>query len=367
MQIIKELAEDFFSRQLFVASLKNIKFLAVINPVVTPEVVVQLGFKVSDDGLISVDAVFTDGETVFSKGCVRLDCGAPTNDGQGIRHCEERSNPEEKERWIASCVVMPTYNKASTLKTVIDSVLQQTPNLIVVNDGSTDATAQILDNYRNRISIVEYPHNRGKGYALKCGFDKAEQLGFKDVITLDSDGQHFASEIVKFAQAAVKQPNTLFVGQRTTEGEDMPAGNSFANKFSNFWFMVQTAYKLKDTQNGFRLYPLAAMKGLRPLSSRYEAELEILVRAAWRGIKIAPIPTRVYYPPKNERITHFRPGKDFFRISVLNTMLTLIAVVYGYPSMFYNHVKINVVKLFAFTIHNVVKLFTFDKLMSKKT
>jgi hypothetical protein len=114
----------------------------------------------------------------------------------------------------------------------------------------------------------------------------------------------------------------------------MPAKNSFANKFSNFWFTVQTAYRLRDTQNGFRLYPLSAMKGLHPLSSRYEAELEMLVRAAWKGIRIIPVPTLVYYPLEGERISHFRPGMDFFRISVLNTLLTLLAIVYGYPSMF---------------------------------
>jgi hypothetical protein len=79
------------------------------------------------------------------------------------------------------------------------------------------------------------------------------------------------------------------------------------------------------------------MNGLRPMSSRYEAELEMLVRAAWKGIRILPVPTRVYYPPEGERVTHFRPGKDFFRISALNTLLTLLAIVYGYPSLFFHY------------------------------
>ena len=231
------------------------------------------------------------------------------------------------------CVVVPTYNNEKTLGSVINDILKYTSNVIVVNDGSTDGTAEILKNFSGSICVVSYMPNRGKGFALKSGFDEAEKYGYKSAITIDSDGQHFASEIERFVEYAERFPDALLLGQRTAEG-DMPAKNSFANKFSNFWFAVQTAYRFSDTQNGFRLYPLSAMKRLRPVSSRYEAELEMLVRSAWKGIKIKPIPTRVYYPPEGERVTHFRPGRDFFRISVLNTLFTLLAIVYGYPSIF---------------------------------
>ena len=233
------------------------------------------------------------------------------------------------------CVVVPTYNNQKTLAGVINDILKYTSNVIVVNDGSTDNTADILNDFSKDIRVVSYMPNRGKGYALKRGFDEAEKCGYRGAVTVDSDGQHFASEIERFVEYAEKYPDALLLGQRTTEG-NMPTKNSFANKFSNFWFAVQTAYRFSDTQNGFRLYPLSAMKGLRPVSSRYEAELEILVRSAWRGIKIAPVSTRVYYPPEGERVTHFRPGKDFFRISVLNTLFTLLAIVYGYPSMLFH-------------------------------
>ena len=232
------------------------------------------------------------------------------------------------------CVVVPTYNNQKTIANVLNDILQFSTSIIVVNDGSTDHTGEILAGYNGCIEVVSYMPNRGKGYALKTGFDRAEALGYKNVITIDSDGQHIASEIRFFVDFAEKYPEALLLGQRTSEGE-MPAKNNFANKFSNFWFTVHTANRLNDTQNGFRLYPLSAMKGLRPLTTRYEAELELLVRSAWKGIRIIPVPTRVYYPPEGERVTHFRPGKDFFRISVLNTFLTLLAIVYGYPSLFF--------------------------------
>jgi glycosyltransferase involved in cell wall biosynthesis len=233
------------------------------------------------------------------------------------------------------CVVIPTYNNRKTLAGVIRDVLQYTPDVIVVNDGSTDDTAEILNSFAGKIRVVSYAPNRGKGYALKCGFDRAEELGYRGAVTIDSDGQHSAADVETFVACAETYPGAFLVGRRTIEG-DMPAKNSFANKFSNFWFTVQTAYRLDDTQNGFRLYPLAAMKGLRAVSSRYEAELEMLVRSAWKGIRLIPVPAHVYYPPDGERVTHFRPWRDFFRISVLNTLFTFLAVVYGYPSMFFH-------------------------------
>jgi len=246
---------------------------------------------------------------------------------------------QQRMEALRVCVVIPTYHNQKTLPDVLNDILQYTSSVIVVNDGSTDQTEEILQRYAGRIEVVSYVPNRGKGYALKTGFDRAEQSGYKNVITIDSDGQHFASDIKHFVDYAADYPNAVLLGQRTTEGA-MPAKNTFANRFSNFWFTVQTANRLKDTQNGFRLYPLSAMNGMRPLTSRYEAELEMLVRLAWKGFRIIPVPTRIYYPPEGERVTHFRPGKDFFRISVLNTLLTLLAIVYGYPSLFF-HFLIN--------------------------
>jgi len=256
----------------------------------------------------------------------------------------ETADIQEMMRHLRLCVVVPTYNNRGTLEAVVEAILAYSPMLIVVDDGSTDETKAVLaeiagrDEYKGRIEVIESAPNRGKGYSLGLGFDKAEELGYKGAITMDSDGQHYASDITKFVDVAADYQGYMLIGQRSTEG-DMPMKNTFANKFSNFWFTVHTGRRLSDTQNGFRLYPLAEMRGLRPLSSRYEAELEMLVRSAWRGIRIMPVPVRVYYPPENERVTHFRPGKDFFRISVLNTLFTLLAVVYGYPSMLYHYLR----------------------------
>jgi hypothetical protein len=121
------------------------------------------------------------------------------------------------------------------------------------------------------------------------------------------------------------------VGSRLLRQQNMPNGNTFANKFSNFWFRLQTGINMPDTQSGFRLYPLNRISRISFITNRYEAELEFLVRSAWRGINVCDVPISVYYPPPEKRISHFRPYRDFFRISVLNTIFTIIAFVYAYP------------------------------------
>jgi len=172
---------------------------------------------------------------------------------------------------------------------------------------------------------VNHPENRGKGKALKTGFQEAKRLGYKYVITLDADGQHFPEDIPVLL--AEKGDNTLVVGSRSVRGID--GHSSFANRFSNFWFRLYTTVNLPDTQTGYRLYPLERLPWLGLLSARYEAELTLLVFSAWKGLELKPVPVRVSYP--EDRVSHFRPFRDFARISLLNTLLLFIAIVYGYP------------------------------------
>ena len=228
------------------------------------------------------------------------------------------------------CVIIPTFNNVGTIRDVIKDTLNECYDVIVVNDGSTDQTSEILHSI-DGITIVEYDNNRGKGYALKCGFKRALEMGFAYAITIDSDGQHYPSDIMHFLKANQEYPGALIIGSRQLDGVERSKGSSFANKFSNFWFYIQTGRKLSDTQTGYRLYPLKKLYGMNLLTSRYEAELELLVLASWHGVKLIPIDINVYYPPREQRVSHFRPGKDFVRISILNTLLCFLAVVYGLP------------------------------------
>jgi glycosyltransferase involved in cell wall biosynthesis len=231
------------------------------------------------------------------------------------------------------CIIIPAYNCERTIGIVLESVLQYTPDVVVINDGSTDNTATVLSSFGDRIILISYTKNRGKGYALKLGFNEAVARGFSYALSMDADGQHQIKDITVFLEAIQRHTNTLIVGVRSFDNPNMPQGNIFANRFSNFWFTLQTANKLSDTQSGYRLYPLKKMKRMRPFTHRYEAELELLVRCAWKNMVITGVPIQVYYPAKTERVSHFRPKKDFIRISLLNTLLCFLAVIYGYPSM----------------------------------
>lgn len=238
-----------------------------------------------------------------------------------------------RERWrrLGGIVIVPTYNNAGTLASILEGVLAYSDEVLVVNDGSSDDTASILARYPE-VRVLTHPTNRGKGTALMNGLSLAQREGYRYAITIDSDGQHYPDDLPRFIEAIERQPDTLLVGERNLEAENMPSKNSFANKFSNFWYRLQTGIKLGDTQSGYRLYPLERIK-VRGwyYTAKYEYELEAIVYAAWGGTPVANIPIRVYYPPREERVSHFRPLRDFTRISVLNTLLVLWCALWIWP------------------------------------
>lgn len=253
--------------------------------------------------------------------------------------------PRERLNTLKCAVIIPTYNNAGTIATVVADVKEYASDVIVVNDGSTDNTAEILAAIEG-IKVIAYAKNKGKGYALKLGLKRAYEWGYEYAITIDADGQHFADDIPVFLDRIEVVPNTLLIGARNLAADNMPSKNTFANKFSNFWYRVETGKRLSDTQSGYRLYPLKPLHNIHLLTRRYEFEVEIIVRAAWRGINVENVPIKVYYPPIEERVSHFRPFKDFTRISILNTVLVLFALVLYYPWRFMRQLSPSNVKKF---------------------
>jgi glycosyltransferase involved in cell wall biosynthesis len=235
------------------------------------------------------------------------------------------------------CVLIPTYNNSKTLKRVIDGVLEYTENIIVVNDGSTDSTQEILNQYLH-ITVINLPENKGKGNGLKIGFRKAKKLDYNYAITIDSDGQHYPDDIPVFVEALQNEKeDVLLIGNRNMSQDGIPKKSSFGNRFSNFWFWFETGIKLEDTQSGYRLYPLHKIPK-KYFTPKFEFEIEIIVRTAWRHIPVKNVPVKVLYDPA-ERVSHFRPFKDFTRISILNTILVTITLVYIIPRNFVNNFK----------------------------
>lgn len=231
---------------------------------------------------------------------------------------------------LSTCVIIPTYNNATTIEQVIVGVLVYTTNIIVVVDGSTDNTSEILKKFDN-IEVILYEQNVGKGWAIRKGFEKARTLGFDYAITIDSDGQHFPDDLPIFIDELKQNPDSVIIGSRNINADGMPSKNTFANKFSNFWFWAETNLKLPDTQSGYRLYPIKLYRDTKFFTRKYEFEIEVIVRSAWSGIKVIPVPIKVYYPPAEERVSHFRPMPDFTRISILNSILVIITFLYILP------------------------------------
>lgn len=320
-------ASQFFSTQtLTVQSIGNAKYLAVVNPQETQEVEISVALKAEknadEPAVFQFKATVQNGETRFAT--FSFSCTAADFMTVGV---------EENE----VCAVIPTYQNAKTLLKVVADVHRVVDTVFVVDDGSNDGTAALLDkatgNERPE-KVLTHPKNCGKGAALKTGLTYARQQGFRYAVTLDADGQHRADDIPALLKAVEEEPDALAIGSRGLQHENMPAKSTFANRFSNFWFALQTLQRLPDTQSGLRVYPLRRLHGLRWMSARYEAELTLLVFSAWAGVKLLPVPVSVYYPPRDQRVTHFRPGRDFTRISVLNTLLCFLMVVYGWPRIF---------------------------------
>ncbi len=235
------------------------------------------------------------------------------------------------------CVLIPTYNNGKTLKRVIDGVLDYTQDIIVVNDGSTDSTKEILAQYP-QIQAIHLPENKGKGNGLKTGFRKAKELGYHYAITIDSDGQHYPDDIPVFVEALMfEKEDVLLIGNRNMAQDGIPKKSSFGNRFSNFWFWFETGIKLEDTQSGYRLYPLHKIPK-KYFTPKFEFEIEIIVRTAWRHVPVKNVQVKVLYDPA-ERVSHFRPFKDFTRISILNTILVTITLLYIIPRNFINNFR----------------------------
>lgn len=240
---------------------------------------------------------------------------------------------------LKCCVLIPTYNNHKTLQKVLEGVLEYTENIIVVNDGATDSTAKILQGFP-KLEQMHILQNKGKGNALKVGFQKALELGYEFAITIDSDGQHFPEDIPVFLDALEKEAtkNVLYIGSRNMNQDDVPGSSSFGNKFSNFWFWFETSIKLQDTQSGYRMYPLKEIEKLKLYTPKFEFEIEVIVKAAWRGTVVKNLPVQISYDDE-ERVSHFRKVPDFARISVLNTWFVLVALFWIKPRDLYRRFR----------------------------
>jgi len=218
---------------------------------------------------------------------------------------------------VKPCVLIPCYNHSGTVGAVARAALEHC-SVIVVDDGSTVPLPEL-----SGCTLVRLERNGGKAAALRTGFQRAIELGFTHAITMDADGQHFAEDLPKFLTAAQSQSDAYLVGVRDLVAAGCPGHRQRSNRISTFWYRVETGVRLSDTQCGFRCYPLSLVQQLRVKSGRYAYELEFMVRAAWVGTEIVPVPAKCTYAPGQTGVSHFRTVRDFVHITNMNILLVL--------------------------------------------
>lgn len=214
--------------------------------------------------------------------------------------------------------VIPVYNNSSTLKSVAVGCRRHLANVLVVDDGSTDADiTQLLAG--DGVTILRHERNRGKGAAIKTAFSHIHQHHGRFMITIDADGQHMPGDIPRFLAALDEE--SIIIGARDFTTENVPGKSKFGRKFSNFWLHAETGVAVSDSQSGFRAYPVKYLGRLKIASNHYDFEAEVLTRAAWAGLRLGSVEIQTHYPLPAQRVSHFHSGKDNWRLSLLHARL----------------------------------------------
>ncbi len=225
---------------------------------------------------------------------------------------------------IRAAIVIPSKDNVATIADVVTRSLAQLPDVYVVDDGCVDGTGAAAE--VAGATVLTHPVNRGKGAALLTAFERLVEDGFTHAICLDADGQHLPEEVPRFLAALRREPFAIHLGVRDMAGA--PGRSTFGRDFSNFWVWAETGHRVGDSQSGFRVYPVNETLALGLGGGRYELEVEVLVRAMWRGMPVRDLPCGVYYPDPDERVSSFRPLHDNARISWMNTRLVLLRLIW---------------------------------------
>lgn len=201
------------------------------------------------------------------------------------------------------------HNNAGTIRAVALGCREIVPQVLIVDDGSRDADLRALM-ADTGIPVIRHEVNRGKGEALLTAARAVSERGGTTMIAIDGDGQHYPRDLCAFLPVIAEDPDAIVIGERDMSGPNVPGSSRFGRKFSDFWLRLETGMPIRDTQSGFRAYPVRHILALACAGRKYDFEVEVLARAAWAGLPIRNVPIDVWYPPAAERISSFRPFMD---------------------------------------------------------
>ncbi len=226
---------------------------------------------------------------------------------------------------FAPCALIPIYNHKDTIARTVQALRTHGLPVLVVDDGSDEATRAVLDALAREIDgmqLLRLPHNQGKGRALSAGLLAAREAGYSHALQIDADGQHDTADVPRFLATARAEPRALVCGQPIYD-DSVPRARLYGRYVTHVCVWMETlSLAIRDSMCGYRLYPLAdtcAEIARAPLPARMDFDTEIAVRLAWRGLPVRNLPTRVIYPENG--LSHFRMLRDNLRISAMHTRL----------------------------------------------
>lgn len=228
---------------------------------------------------------------------------------------------------FAPCAVVPIYNHGSTIAATADALAAHGLPVLIVDDGSEAATADVLDKLvagRDDLRLIRLAVNGGKGAALTAGFLAAHAAGYSHVLQIDADGQHDTADVPRFLAAAAAAPGAMVCGKPIYD-DSVPRARLYGRYLTHACVWAETlSFDIADSMCGYRLYPLGPTRAeiaRKPLPARMDFDTEIAVRLFWRGVPVINLPTRVIYPENG--LSHFRMWRDNARITAMHTRLLL--------------------------------------------
>lgn len=213
---------------------------------------------------------------------------------------------------IRAVAVIPAFNEAGTIQQVIDGLHGKVDHILVVDDGSTDATASLAR--RAGADVIEHGNNRGKGHAVRSAIEWVVARDFTHALILDGDMQHLPGEAPLLLEAAARTGVDVVLGERQFGREAMPASRYHANRLGSrvlSWFV---GIRFSDTQCGFRVFRVDALRGISLRARGYDIETEMLVKLSRRRARITTVPVTAVYTGQRSKL---RPVRDTTRTCFL--------------------------------------------------
>ena len=214
---------------------------------------------------------------------------------------------------MAICILIPAYNAEKTILAVVRECLVHGLPVVLVDDGSTDTTPDLLSGLP--VALLRHERNLGKGAALKTGFDWAIRSGFDGVVTVDADGQHDVSAIPSLIASAQNGKWGILIASRHSQFEQMAGLRKIWNRIGVWCLWKRTGFEITDSQSGFRYYSHEVLRNVSLKSDGYALEMEIMLKAWKNGFMVGslPIAARV---ADGRATSHYRPINDTFNISM---------------------------------------------------